>query len=399
MVSQLMTIKNKSTSYNQYQLKAIADKVCDNIENVLSRLEILDYKMCSRMIITNCPIHGGDNESALNLYHTGDSYRGNWKCRTHQCEKTFKGSVIGFIRGVLSHKKYGWSKPGDSVISFQETMKVVEDILGNNYLENYKADPNSIEKQKFTTAIKYLSTNTNNTTQDNSKHPTKHTVQKLLDIPSKYFIERGFSKETLTYFDVGECYNIKKEMYARAVVPIYDIEGKYVIACTGRSIFDKCSKCNSHHDPSIPCPNKHVSKWKHSLGFRSEENIYNIWNAQKHIKQTKSVVIVESPGNVWKLFEAGIFNAIAIFGSSLSDKQKMILDTSGAMKIITIMDNDDAGDKAATSIEKKCHKTYVVKHLRLKDLFQDHNLYSDIGDLSIKQIIDTIKPKIGVTQQ
>lgn len=395
MALQLMRTKNKSNShnYNQYQLKFISDKICDNIETVLSRLDITEYKMCSRMISTSCPIHGGDNESALNLYHTGDSYRGNWKCRTHQCEKIFKASVIGFIRGVLSHKKYGWSKNGDTMVSFQETMKVVEDILGGETINNHQEDSCSIEKQKFATTIKYLSSPQSQTNISNAI--TKHIVQKSLDIPSKYFLDRGFDTETLTHFDVGECNNPNKEMYDRAVVPIYDLCGKFVIACTGRSIFEKCTECGSYHNPQIACSKKHIPKWKHSLGFRSEESIYNIWYAQKYIQESKTAIIVESPGNVWKLYEAGIFNAIAIFGSSLSDKQKMILDTSGAMKLITIMDNDEAGEKAAKSIEKKCNKTYVIKHLALKNLIENSEKYSDIGDLSRQQIIDIIKPNIG----
>ena len=60
------------------------------------------------MVSMACPIHQGDNSSALNLYIEGDSYRANWKCRTHQCEKTFKGSILGFTRGLLSYQKYNW---------------------------------------------------------------------------------------------------------------------------------------------------------------------------------------------------------------------------------------------------------------------------------------------------
>ena len=392
MALQLMRIKNKSNSYNQNQLKAISDNICENIEMVLSKLDIDDYRMCSRMISMRCPIHGGDNESALNLYHTGDSYRGNWKCRTHQCEKVFKASVIGFIRGILSHKKFGWTKTGDDMVSFQETMKVVENLLGTDS-SIIVSDNNTIEKQKFANTVRYLSKP--NQGQSNTNGITKRTVQKLLDIPSKYFLNRGFSSETLIHFDVGECDNPSKEMYARAVVPIYDVEGKNVIACTGRSIFEKCDECGSYHSISAACSSKHIPKWKHSLGFRSEENIYNIWHAKKHIEETKTVIIVESPGNVWKLYEAGVYNAVAIFGSSFSDKQKMILDISGAMKIITIMDNDEAGEKAASTIFKKCNKTYIVKNLALKDIIDRYENYSDIGDLSSEQILNIVKPKIG----
>lgn len=83
-------IKKKSRSHSQNELKVLCDALCDNIENVLSSLDLHDYRDNSKMLTMSCPIHGGDNESALNLYYEGDTYRGNWKCRTHQCEKYFK---------------------------------------------------------------------------------------------------------------------------------------------------------------------------------------------------------------------------------------------------------------------------------------------------------------------
>lgn len=393
MALQSMKIKIKSTSYNQNQLKVLSDNICDNIEEVLSRLDISEYRLMSRMLTMSCPIHGGDNESALNLYHEGDTYRGNWKCRTHQCEKVFKASVIGFIRGVLSHKKFNWVKDGDPTVSFQETIAVINDILGEKNIDQLNVDSKEIEKQKFSNTIKYLSKEHIN--RDIVKID-KNLVKKSLDIPSPYFLSRGFSSEILKKFDVGECLKPNKEMYLRAVVPIYDLTGKWVVACTGRSIFDKCSKCSSFHSPETTCPSKTISKWRHSSGFRSEENLYNIWNAKNHITDTKTVIIVESPGNVWRLEEAGIYNAVAVFGSSLSDKQKMLLDISGAMKIITIMDNDEAGLKAAESITNKCSRTYLIDHIRLENICQEHSVnYADVGDMTVEEINKYIRPKIG----
>ena len=48
--------------------------------------------------------------------------------------------------------------------------------------------------------------------------------------------------------------------------------------------------------------------------------------AKEFIKESGIVILVESPGNVWRLEEAGVHNSVAIFGSSLADRQKMILD-------------------------------------------------------------------------
>ena len=112
----------QSTSYSQDQLKNLCDLVCDDIERLLQVLEVEDYRLTEKMVFCKCPIHDGDNESALNLYYTGESYRGNWKCRTHGCEETFRSSIIGFVRGVLSRQKYNWSSDGDKTVSFKRAI-------------------------------------------------------------------------------------------------------------------------------------------------------------------------------------------------------------------------------------------------------------------------------------
>ena len=118
MITQM---KPTSRSYNQHQLKIICDQLCDNIENLFDVLDIHDLKNNGKMIVGNCPIHNGDNITAFNLYPEGESYRGNWKCRTHNCEKIFKASIIGFIRGVLSNKKYNWQNTANQIASAIET--------------------------------------------------------------------------------------------------------------------------------------------------------------------------------------------------------------------------------------------------------------------------------------
>lgn len=375
-------IKKQSRSYDQYKLKVVSDAVCDNIEALLDTLGITDYKLMDKMVTMSCPIHGGDNLSAFNLYHTGDTYRGNWKCRTHQCEQIFKSSILGFIRGCLSSSKYDWAKNGDKMASFQEAMDFATKFIDCN-LDDIKISNKQKEKHQFINTVKYVSANTIQPTAQ----ILRPTIRKNLLIPSPYFLNRGFSKDVLDAYDVGDCSTPGKEMAHRAVAPIYDIDHKYMVGCTGRSIFDKCAKCKAFHDPSQDCPVDELwrySKWKHSYGFKTEEHLYNFWNAKKYIKDNYVVVLVESPGNVWRLEEADIHNSVAMFGSSLSDKQKMLLDISGAMTIITIMDNDEAGKNAAAKILKKCEKTYNVFDIQIS--------CPDIAEMSIDQINNDIKP-------
>jgi 5S rRNA maturation endonuclease (ribonuclease M5) len=362
----------KSRSYDQSKLKFISDELCDDIEELLSSLGIEDYKNLGKLIAMSCPIHGGDNETALNIYHQGDHYRGNWKCRTHQCEETFKGSILGFIRGCLSHNSHGWNKPGDPMCSFNEALEFATSFLEQD-LDSIKISKKSKEKNTFVNTVKYIS---QSSVTDIPKI-SKDTIRKSLQIPSQYFLKRGFKAETLINYDVGDCISD-------------DHDFKYMVGCTGRSFYDKCTECKSYHAPNTECPPDEIawknSKWRHNAGFKTQEYLYNYWIAQHRIKETSAVILVESPGNVWRLSEAGILNAVAIFGSSLSDRQKMILDTSGAMTIISIMDNDEAGRKAAEQIKNKCEKTYNIINVPIT--------YDDVASMSITEVQTHIIPLI-----
>lgn len=376
--------KKKYHSYDQYQLKNLSDIICDDIENLLLSLGIDSFKILDKMVIMSCPIHGGDNDSAFNLYHQGDTYRGNWKCRTHQCEKTFKSSIIGFIRGCLSNAN-GWTKPGDDMCSFNEALKVAIRFAKHDPAD-HKQTRKAKEKSAFVNTIK-------NITQDTipvSNLVPRSLVIKSLAIPSKYFINRGFSSKVLIKYDVGDCIGSGKEMSRRAVVPIYNNEMTGMIGCTGRSIFDKCNDCKSFHSTENPCPKDKekwiFSKWKHNKDFKTQECLYNYWFAKEFILDSKTVIIVESPGNVWRLEESGIHNSVALFGSSLGQRQKMLLDISGAMNIVTIMDNDSAGQEAANQINIKCGRTYNIKNIKIN--------YDDIAEMTIDQIQSEITPQI-----
>ena len=353
------TTTKKSTSFDQYKLKLICDKLCDNIQDLIEHFG-LEYKINNKFVTMACPIHGGDNPSALNLYHVGDSYRGNWKCRTHQCEEIFKSSIIGFIRGILSNKKYNWSKEGDSVCSFQEAINYSIDFLKISP-EDIKTNNISKEKINFINNAKIF----NHTKSKVNANILRESIRKHLEIPSRYFLQRNFSKEILDKYDVGDCYNPNKEMNNRAVVPVYDIDHKFMVGCTGRSIHNKCEQCSLYHSNSCPdiSESGKYSKWRHNFGFKTQDHLYNYWYAKEYIIKTATVILVESPGNVWKLEENNIHNSVALFGANLTDRQKTILDMSGAMNIITIMDNDEAGKKAVKLIYDKCHKTYNIKNI------------------------------------
>lgn len=372
--------QKKLTSFDQNKIKIICDQLCDRIEELLDHFE-LEYKMNNKFISMSCPIHGGDNIGAVNLYYTGDHYRGNWKCRTHKCDEIFKSSIIGFIRGILSSRKYNWSKNGDDGCSFKEALDYATNFL-NVSIDDIKISKLTKDKNTFVSNVKLLN---NTADKKDEKLINRSMIRQSLSIPSQYFISRNFSPKILDKYDVGDCLKSNKEMFNRAVVPVYDMDHKYMVGCTGRSIFEKCDKCKHYHCDE--CPNDETmwlhSKWKHSHGFKTQQHLYNYWYAKDHILKTGTVILVESPGNVWKLEENEIHNSLALFGANLTDRQKTILDISGAMNIITIMDNDEAGKKATKLIYDKCHKTYNIKNIVIQK--------NDIAEMTSQEINDQIK--------
>jgi hypothetical protein len=378
-------IMKKSHSNDQHKLKIVCDEVCDNIDTLLDFFNI-EYRSNNKMISMACPIHGGDNISAINLYPEGDRYRGNWKCRTHGCDKVFKASVIGFIRGVLSHQKHGWEKDGDKACSFNDALDFALKFIKKD-LKNIKISGSDKDKKLFTSTINYIG-NAVATQTPVSQLPTREQVRKSLIMPAEYYLNRGYSLKILDKYDVGFCNKPNKEMSNRVVVPIYNNDYTHMIGCSGRSVSEKCTKCSAYHAPEENCPSDEKkwlsSKWKHSINFKSQNCLYNFWFAKEHIIKSTVAVIVESPGNVWRLEESGIHNSVAIFGSSLSDRQKIMLDSSGAMTIVILTDNDDAGKKAAEQIKDKCKNTYRI--------FVPQISKSDIGEMTKSEIETEIKP-------
>jgi 5S rRNA maturation endonuclease (ribonuclease M5) len=247
--------------------------------------------------------------------------------------------------------------------TFAESVDFIVKFTEHN-LDSIKVSKKQKEKDTFVSTVKVLSVSDIKPIRT----ITRSIITKALNIPSPYFLNRNFSSEILIKYDVGDCMSEGKEMSNRAVVPIYDYDHKFMIGCSGRSI------------------NNGLPKWKHSDGFRAEECLYNYWYAKDFIKKTSVVILVESPGNVWRLEESGIHNSVALFGSSLKDKQKMLLDISGAMTIITIMDSDEAGKKAAEQIKAKCNKTYNVINLTID--------YPDVAEMNTQSIKKDILPTI-----
>ena len=331
------------------------------------------------VVKSTCFIHGGDNDTALNVYPNGD-FCVHYKCRTHQCEDHFGTSFISLIRGALSRFKYKWKKVGDREASFNEAVEFLLNFTKQNFDSLEKNNISGVEKLKFCGMINRF----DKPNVSVGKRITRDFYRTNVEIPSQYYLKRGYSIEVLDKYDVGTCKKRGKFLYNRAVVPIYNEDYEYILGFTGRSIFPMCGECKNYHNPDKEC--SIFPKWKHTAGFNKQNCLYNYWYAKQSILESSVIILVESPGNVWRLEEAGINNSVAIFGTVLNDNQKKLIDESGAMSIVCLLDNDEAGQKGMQKIQDQCSKMYRLYFPNI-----DTN---DIGDMQIDKVTSDIKPLI-----
>lgn len=293
------------------------------------------------LLVSNCPIHAGDNSSAFNVnVDINSEYCGRWFCNTKGCHKEYGGDELGLLRGLMCK---------DEKVSFTDVIKVAEKICGEK-IHTYNQDNISVILGRG---------------KDKDSGITREQVRSKLKIPSSYYIDRGFSREVLDEFDVGLCDDPSKEMYNRIVFPIYNISGKYMAGCVGRTIVD---------DPM---------KWKIQKGFKKSEHIYGYAKALPEVCRSGKIILVEGQGDYLKLWMSGIRNVFGMLGSQISSTQELLLQRTGAMDIITFVDNDAAGDKFRASCDEKLKRLFNIEHKRPTS--------HDAGDMTPSSLRETLR--------
>ena len=327
-------------------------KLMSKIFDIFDYFQICDYFTTDSMIISRCPIHDGDNTQAFNINIDPNSeYYGAWFCNTKHCHNQ-GNDIIALVGSLLSEKT-------NKQFSFREVLR-----FANDFTKNVNLDfSSSIVKQDTLSSI----------LEKNSKIKTKgrftrKQVRDRLTIPCEYYLTRGFSSEVLDYFDVGTCEDPKSAMYKRAVFPIYDENDEYMISCVGRTI------CGDQR------------KWINKKGFNKSSFLYNYGKAIKEIGKSGTIILVEGQGDVIRLHEAQIKNSVGIFGSHLSDSQVFLLQKSGALNVVIMTDNDEAGNNCREEMKEKLRYSF--------NIFDVITPTNDIGDMSVAQINELIKPQM-----
>lgn len=346
------------TRRKSLDLDILNRKLVENIENVLKALGVYAYNKYNNRIAFACPIHGGDNTEACTIFLTpkgGTDLLGNWKCWTHNCQEG-NCKLLNFIQLMLSQ---------DGPVSFYETLLWANDITDKVIVSDLP------EVQEY----HLIGTK------------SRAEVRKNLEIPAKYYLDRGYSKEILDKYDIGTCKTRGKQMFLRVVAPVYDDNFRFV-GCCGRTVQPKCPKCNLYHFENRDCPSNKIEKkwarkWMNSSGGWASHLFYNQWYATPHIYNTGTVILVEGAGDVWRLEEAGIHIGLGMFKTLTTSLQDNVLKKMPISNIILATDNDPAGIDGKQRIRNKLEEHYNI---------YEANFDGDIGDLTIEETKEIFNP-------
>lgn len=377
-----------SSVFNQAKMNVIADILCMRYEELFDALGVSLGKT-PKQYIGCCPIHGGDNAAALNIYRDGYAVKGYWKCRTHHCENTFKKTIIGFVRGCLSSRR-GWASPADKdkVVSFPETMRWICEVFLKKKIDDIEVDLEEAANKKFVSNINSMVKKEDSETAGIGRE----TVRNSLRIPAKYFLDKGYTPEILDKYDIGTCTASGREMTGRVVVPVYN-QKKMMIGCTGRSLHPKCEECGLWHPTTMDCPHDDklkglkYAKWRNSSKSTLSYHLYNYYEARDKIREYSVIIIVEGPADVWRLEQLGIKNSVALFGTELSDEQQVLIEMSGALSVIILLDMDKPGREACKEIKRKLERSYRI--------FIPEMSVNDPGDYTKAIVDEELWPIIG----
>ena len=324
-------------------LKNIKNQLNDNIDKVFKKLDIT-YEDFGENIYCKCPIHeSSDNPRAF-------SYSRNkqiWKCWTRDCQHDYGNDIFGFIRGALSTQR------GEDV-DFRTALKWSCDLLNIKSTSNKKVKTEVTEDDLDKIIKIFNKTNI-------SRKQEKVNIDCSLDKPSKYFMSRGFSAHTLEHFDIGDCQQ-KGKFKDRAIIPIHDTTGEHVIGAIGRST-------KEYRNPKFLI---------YPTGFDKRSCFYNYHRAIDKANETSCLFVMEGQGDVWKMYESGVSNAVSLFGKTLSEEHMEKLQNLAITTLIILMDNDQVGREARIKIQRQLGRMYKLIFPRLPS--------KDVGDMSVKKI-------------
>lgn len=292
------------------------------VENREELFEMFGLELNDRGTYYNgcCPIHGGDNPTAFSITKKDLT----WKCWTGNCHMQLGNDIYSLVRLLKG-------------VRFQDAVKIVESAFSGQILD-YEMATEVSRNAKFI----------DQTLTAQPAKPTYYPEDCLarLDPTHPYLKDRGFTPESLKVFGGGYCGDSKSLFCGRYILPVRDSQ-RGLVGFTGRLV-DDLQICDV------------MPKWKHEGKLHRHLFGYNV--AREAIRESQTIILVEGPLKVMRLWEAGIKNCVAIFGVTLSEEQYKLILESGALTVILALDDDPAGQKGTVALTSKLEKYFYINN-------------------------------------
>jgi 5S rRNA maturation endonuclease (ribonuclease M5) len=266
-----------------------------------------------------CPVHGGDDHN-FQLKTGGDKLPIYWSCFSRHCEKVYKHSLLGLVRGILSYQRNGvLVEDLQKAVSLQQALAYLKEFVARLPVER---QPKPKPAPQCPSAW------------------TRVDVQRRLDIPCPHLVRQGFSPAVLRAFDVGR--SRKLELRDYSLFPLYDDDGERYLGHLLRCKRGACSKCKCYHHPRYGCYSE--GKWRLSKGFAKSDYLYGYAHARRY-DACPFVLLVEGAKEVLRLAEVAV-PAVAVLGNELLRGQAAKL-AALSNEVILAFDNDQPGQTGA----------------------------------------------------
>lgn len=165
---------------------------------------------------------------------------------------------------------------------------------------------------------------------------------KALDAEHPYLKARGLTSDSIAHFGLGYC--SRGLMQERIVIPLHDARGR-LIGYAGRVVDDATI---NEENPKYRFPAARERDGKR-YEFHKSEFLYRGFEIRQPVHD---LVVVEGFASVWKFWDFGLREVVALMGASCSDVQaKLIsdhLDPDGTAWVMP--DAGEAGERCAASV-------------------------------------------------
>jgi len=342
-----MTTELPSGKLNKAKIEGIRRLAHKNMRRIMKKLEFRGADYGNRLVGC-CPIpHGDSNTPNDNAQaFSWDFTRQMWQCFSNRCHDVNGSDIFALIQSARR-------------IGFKDSLQWILDVVEKDVDDVKELDAE--EARRLEQVIRKRS--------ELVKHKQMEDDLMCHLQPSNYFKSRGYSDEVIKEFNCGgEWHKSRTYGEGRVIVPVYDPIDGYLIAFTCRLLDD------SQIEAWRP-------KWCHALNFadirkksadRTDEErfhassvLFNLHRAKNHMGPNRTIILVEGPGDVMRMWEAGFGNTVAVLGTGFSKHHRTLLHKVGCNRIVCVLDGDEPGQKAARVVQKMCGDYFQFETIEL----------------------------------